>query len=662
MAPKIKILPDIVVNKIAAGEVIDRPYSIVRELVDNSLDAGATRIHVEIERGGRGLIRVSDDGCGLSKEDAILAFERYATSKLQNVEDLYTLVTKGFRGEALSSIASIASVVLKTKTSDAKIGTEVCIDCGMIKHVRETSCVQGTMIEVKGLFKNIPVRKKFLRSDVQEEKRIRLWLGRYSIAPFHVNIQLAINKEEIFHLPKRASAIERSMDIFKMSDLIPFEEVQENLSVNGALSHPSLNSPDSEFFAIFVNNRLINDKQILKAVKTGYGQTLKAGEFPVGFISIALPSDEIDINVHPQKLEVRFAKPVDIMEAIRAAVQNALIRLTKPKGISGFMEIVHHPQSDSIPLETKAEFKNEFSTQEGIYKSRTGDLFLKKKSVFKEQYIPFRSPSDTNHFLHIPQNTLGIRGSKISPTNYFKTSQSHTLFHQNAALLQKIDEETSSTLEAECFKYSVLQYYGQLFQCYLLCSYSETFYIVDMHAAHERVNYYRYKKLLHDQTITVQKLIVPVKFPRYFEDCFEVDAALDIAGFEVTFEKEFVVVTSAPSFLPVYQIESVVKDIIKEFYDASDERSISSELHSKKRKSKKDAFPIPYSIELKIDKIAALMACHGSVRSGDIISRESVYSLFEELDSVESSGICPHGRNIVVEIKKGDIEKMFGRS
>ncbi len=325
----IRLLPDNVINQIAAGEVVERPASVVRELVDNAIDAGAREVSIYLEEGGRGMIRVADNGCGMSKDDALLACERHATSKISNAEDLNAIQTLGFRGEALSSIAAVSKMRLRTRRDSDPAAVEVFVQGGILFEVASVSGSPGTDIRVSGLFYNVPARRKFLRQPATEEARVKQWVLQSSIAHPRVRYRLQCDQRSPINLPPASSAIERGKSIFK-GTLVSFEEEYGPLRLCGLLGHPSLAQADTNALVVLVNRRLVNDRMIVKAVREGFLSTLKSGEYPLGFISISLPSEEVDVNVHPQKSEVRFRSGQEVFRVVKETVRKSVKDFTGP--------------------------------------------------------------------------------------------------------------------------------------------------------------------------------------------------------------------------------------------------------------------------------------------------------------------------------------------
>ncbi|MBN8550796.1 MAG: DNA mismatch repair endonuclease MutL [Deltaproteobacteria bacterium] len=579
---RVRVLADDVINKISAGEVVERPASVVRELVDNALDAGATDISVTLEDGGQRLIRVSDDGSGMERDDALLALERHATSKLSQPDDLLSIATLGFRGEALPSIAAVSKMVLRTRPESAVAATEIIIAGGKILKVQEAAAPRGSTMEVRQLFYNTPARRKFLKSARTEELKVKTWLTHASISRPQVRIRLISDGRELLNLPRHSSELERAASIFR-GTTIPFEGHSESLSLVGLVGHPSLAQMESGAFVILVNGRLISDRMIVRAVKEGFDSTLKDREFPIGFVSLRLAAGDVDVNVHPQKSEVRFRHAQEVFEAVKKCVAGAV-------------------QEFCFPVRGAASFT--------------------------------QTPKTTSHNTSFNFQSL--------PAHEPRASQPFAPYAAPVAPKEPASESRSEEKE-EDFRFSDLRYIGQLMECYLLTEWNEQFYIVDMHAAHERYNFNLMRRAFRERNVQSQQLLVPLSIElseEGVERCLRQAPLFEGLGFHWDSLGPTTLVARA---MPSYFREAKLVQVIKEVAALTDEFESDAAYHE------------------QVDKIAARLACHASIRSGKEMEREEVYALFKALDSTEFSAACPHGRPVVVSFSKEDVEAWFGR-
>jgi DNA mismatch repair protein MutL len=584
---KIKLLRDDVINQIAAGEVIDRPYSVIRELLDNSIDAKATEVSVFIEEGGQKLIRVVDNGEGMQRDDALLAFERHATSKISTASDLLNINTYGFRGEALSSIASVTNLNLKTRTKDNTLATEVNIKGGKIISVEQTSGNFGTEFLISNLFFNVPARKKFLKSVSSEERKIKQWFVQYTIANPNIHFKLYINNKLVVNSPAVENSLARARTLLKGNTIEVNKHVLGEVKLEGLLGHPALAQFDSSGCVVIVNGRLVSDKIIIRAVKDGFGSYLKDREYPIGFISLQISPSLVDINVHPQKSEVRFRNEREIFLAVMNSVKEALSGLNTPM-----------PSS--------------YMTQPPSYNN------------------PYNSSLTPNHYFP------SVISEESKDYSYAKNTSATNLLLNFNSLTEKIEEDSN-------FKFSDLKYIGQLFKCYLLCSFQNSFIVVDMHAAHERVSYNKIRNLIKSRKVISQPLLLPISIElseKAIDNILENSEILSDFGFEIDrIGINNVIIRAIPNYYIDQEVLSFFKEIAS--YD--------------------DSFSADGAVERKIDYIAARLACHASIRSGKELEKEEVYALFADLDSSDCRSACPHGRPIVVTFQESEIESWFGR-
>jgi DNA mismatch repair protein MutL len=602
---KIKLLPDTVINQIAAGEVVERPASVVRELVDNAVDAGATDVFVALESGGHSRLKVRDNGCGMTRDEAILAFERHATSKVSKIEDLQHLSTMGFRGEALASIAAVSKIKLHTRSREHDVGTSVVFRGGRLVDVQSCAWNEGTEIEVEHLFFNTPARRKFLKSPRSEMARIRTWLAHSSLARPDVRYRLVSDGDEVLNLPIVSSIEERAQGVFS-SDLMPIRLAESGISVQGMIGHPGQALSDATGLVILVNNRLVTDKVILRAVREGYDSMLKDREFPTGYISVTMSAEDVDVNVHPQKSEVRFRRPDQLFAVVRGAVLAGVRSIRRPMSVSPTVV-------STLPIETPLE--------------------VLAQQVFRETPSVLSAPQQPQQGFRFEPRPIPVAPMTFGQTAVAEASSSYR---------PSVPASHRSAHNGD-FRFSDLRYIGQALECYLLCQLGESLVIVDMHAAHERVNYNRIRKARAERALRTQKLLIPEAIQLTEE---QVVALMEQA--EALRELAFEVVQVTPDTVEVHGIPGVLSHL--------DCRALLKEFASE---------PVVAGwrerLEERIDHIAARVACHASVRSGDSMSRHEAYALFAQMDEAELSGACPHGRPVVAQFSRDAVERWFGR-
>lgn len=615
---RIKVLPDTVINQIAAGEVVERPASVVRELVDNAIDAGATDITVVIESGGHTRLKVRDNGCGMSRDEAILAFERHATSKVSSIEDLTSIATLGFRGEALASIAAVSKVKLVSRAREADVGTSVIYRGGKLADVQACPWSEGTEIEVEHLFFNVPARRKFLKSPRSEMARIRSWLAHSSLAHADVRYRLIADGDELLNLPRAAALEERGAQVCP-GDLMPVLLSEAGITVEGRIGHPGQALADATGLVVLVNGRLVTDKIVLRAVREGYDSMLKDREFPVGYLSITLPPQDVDVNVHPQKSEVRFRHSNQLFAVVQGAVLSALRRIKRP------MAMVQ-PTGGNAALASAAE-------------SSAPSMRAQPLSFMQPAAPQARSLQDLMREA-FPE---GPRTQPPQAVPYAETQIAHTALQfpveQTAVLVQSND----AGIRDDGFRFSSLRYIGQLLECYLVCELNDRLVVVDMHAAHERVNYNRIRTARALQKLSTQKLLIPERITLTAEQVaalMDQEQALAALAFEIgQVSADTVEILGVPGIISHLRCADLLKELAAEPVIAGWRERL----------------------EERIDHMAARIACHASLRSGDTMSRPEAYALFAQMDEAGLAGACPHGRPVVAEFRREVVERWFGR-
>jgi DNA mismatch repair protein MutL len=609
---RIKLLPDTVINQIAAGEVVERAASVVRELVDNAVDAGATDIFVALEGGGHSRLKVRDNGCGMSRDEAILAFERHATSKVSSVDDLCSLSTLGFRGEALASIAAVSKIQLKTRSRDSDLGTHVVMRGGKLVDVRGVAWNEGTEIEVEHLFFNTPARRKFLKSPRAEVARIRTWLAHSGLARPEIRYRLVSDGDEILNLRPVTSLIDRARDIFT-GDLFRVELVEGEFAVEGMVSHPGQAISDASGLVILVNGRLVSDKIIQRAVREGYDSMLKDREYPTGYISLSMPAQDVDVNVHPQKSEVRFRHPQQIFAVVQGAVLAAV------RGI-------RRPMFEVAPAADVASAVSNHSP-------KASSVSVEPQTLFGSSYNPSAPVSSYSE-----RHPLGVSELSDGVDTYHREPHSPV---SAGDLGVRSNGDLSSA--ASAFRFSDLRYIGQALECYLLCDLDGRLVVVDMHAAHERVNYNKIRRARAERAITTQRSLIPDVVRLTDEQVVTLMEQVELLrelGFDISqVGSDSVAINGVPGVVAHLNCVALIKECAAEPVSAG----------------WRERF------EERIDHISARLACHASVRSGDLLNRTEVYALFSQLDEAELSGACPHGRPVVAEFSRAAVERWFGR-
>ncbi len=599
---KIRVLADHVANQIAAGEVVERPASVAKELVENSIDAGATRITIEIEAGGRRLLKISDDGEGMVRDDAVLAFERHATSKIRASEDLAAIGTLGFRGEALASIASVAKVELTTSTEGAASATRVTIDGGRMRDVKDAAHPRGTTIAVRDLFFNVPARRKFLRSEATETFHLTNLVTHYALAHPEIAFTFVNNGREVVRAAPAKDLRERAYQIFGADFLENLLEVNgghgEVARVTGFVSAPRdrRTSRDSQY--LFVNRRFVRDRMIGRSLSEGYRSILPHGVYPAALLFIETPLDEVDVNVHPAKTEVRFRRQAAVADAVREAVKNALASAAyapSPQEQRAMPAYVNMPYVPPPPPEPQTRIEYQYQPPSGDEIARDVAAMLEQKA-----FVPSAVPP-------VPSAEKFTR--EVEP------------------------EKLSSNIRP----------LGQLDESFIIATDEQGLLLIDQHVAHERVLFDKYRALEAARQTDSQQLLVPETFdltPAQAAVFDNLVPELENYGFELMrLSGRTVAINATPADLP-----------------AGEARNMLAELLDTVDAEKKDS-----ARETLRDEIAASLACHAAIKVNMPLGQEKMRWLIDRLLQTSSPTTCPHGRPVILRLTRRDILKGFHR-
>ncbi len=597
---KIRTLPDVLVSKIAAGEIVERPASVVKELVENSIDAGATRVSVHLEAGGKRLIRVVDNGHGMSRDDALMSIERHATSKIRDIDDLFSIGTLGFRGEALPSIASVSRFRMITAAEGSKSGTEIYIEGGVMRKVKETASPAGSSVEVKNLFFNTPPRLKFLKRPETELGRALEVIQREALSRPGVSFEIFSDGRNIHRYSASESLSQRVAQIIPGTSLYEIDFEDETLALYGFLGSPL--DPRSSMRRLFtyVNTRPVRDRFINRIIMDCYGRMVEKGRYPQGAVFIERDPALVDVNVHPTKSEVMFEGQYEVGQSIRRAIGGMLADAPWMKG----------------------------------YRERTqkalGDFYERQKDP--------GSPKRNDY----PAATSSAKAASAQAA--YKPGSTSS-FHGGVST---VPEKSAETAKGDMFSdgfYSSLKFLGQVGKLYLVCESPDGIILIDQHAAHERVNFERIKKSYLEETSSCsQELLIPEVVELTVR---EINTARQFANemerlgfnFEI-FGENAVRIKSVPGFLRDSDYARVFSDLFDEL----------------------DGFGDPKSLREHLDTVCATMACHSSITANRTLSEQETRNLFADMDASENPHACPHGRPVATRISYNMLEKMFKRT
>ncbi|MCS6885303.1 MAG: DNA mismatch repair endonuclease MutL [Acidobacteriota bacterium] len=634
MMPKIRILPDTLANKIAAGEVVERPSSVVKELLENALDAGATKIRVDTEAGGKKLIRVADNGEGMSKEDAVLAFERHATSKLHDIDELENITTLGFRGEALPSIASVARVTLKTALEQDVEGTEVRIEGGRVVHVVSLAWPRGTEVEVSDLFFNVPARRKFLKGESTENYHICNLVTNYALANPHVSFVLRSAGREIVSTTPVSSLKERAYQLFGadfVETLVQIDEEVGFVSIRGFVSKPDVQRASREAQYLFVNGRYVRDRVIARAISEAYKNVLPPDAHPCVMLMLEVPGNEVDVNVHPAKTEVRFRRPQLIHEAVCNAIRDCLAA-SRPFATFPAEKVVSTSISASgnlpqVDLISSAGVASDASQTFGLSKPVDAPVLLQLPDVED----PFQATTCSKQL-------LALQAERPRASDAPKT-------FTNMAALAKTDEATvcsSLTLDYDEQIVGGIRPLGQLRSSFIVAEDEQGLVLIDQHVAHERILFEQQLAKMKAGKLEVQQLLVPDTFeltPAQAVAFEMIEPALEKSGFHtMRLSGRTVALQAIPQLLSVAEARRLVLDLI----------AVQSEGEA-------------VSLEDFQREIAAGMACRAAIKINTPLNEEKMRWLIDSLMATECPTNCPHGRPIVLRLSMRDIKRGFKR-
>ncbi len=618
---KIRRLSSDLANQIAAGEVVERPASIVKELIENSIDAGATRIRVEVDRGGVERISILDDGEGMIADDARLALERHATSKITSLDDLSRIVTFGFRGEALPSIASVSKLSLTTRAAGHNEGVELVLEGGGEPRVSPVGCATGTTVCVRDLFFNVPARRKFLKSQATEsahvgEAVLLAALGRHDVAFTLVRDGKVVH--EYLRAPSRADRAARAID----ERLEACAGEHTGVRIEAHLSPPERARSGAVALYMFVNGRPVRDRLLARAVAQAYGSVLEGGRYPVGVVYVEVPPDVVDVNVHPQKAEVRFTDAKTVYTAVTRVLNSALGKAFAIPAAPLFRPWQRAPE----PMPQANGDRPSGDAWSFSPAARRGDLASDGASS------AMSSPTETD-----PWNLAPL----ASPISYVTRAAEPVLPLSEPTPPPSASPEARTLFEAPGF-YSRLVFLAQLRKMFLLCEGEDALYIIDQHAAAERVTFARLRAGYASRAIAMQALLIPEVLslaPSEVAIAEEHAAEALSVGVELrAIGTNAVSVHAVPAILARSHPDRIARDLLAEFG----------------RLAKR-----PFGDAA--DRVLATMACHGSVRAGDRVSREDGAALLQSLDNVDFAGHCPHGRPIVTRTTFEELERRVGR-
>jgi len=612
MNKKIMVLDPQISNKIAAGEVVEKPASVIKELIENSIDAGSSNITVEIKNGGKDYIRISDDGTGINHDDILIAFMRHATSKISTLNDIYNINSLGFRGEALASISAVSNVELVSKTESSELGKKIVISGGSVLKNENIGAQTGTTIIIKDLFFNTPARLKFLKTNTAEQNAISNLVNKLAVSNLDISFKYIINDEIIFKTRGNGNLRDIVYDIFGSTipkNMIDYSGESLEASVNGLISPLEFTRGNRKLQITYVNGRYVNSSVINDSISLAYKGFLPINRFPVCFIFLTVPSSTIDVNIHPSKTEIKFHEEGKIKQLIYSSIRRALNEINQ------------------IPKHT-------------FEKAKTFDSEDFKMKDFKESepVSPISSHSQINF---TSQSSSQFPEKSISEKSFSNLKYDlNDLFMKDIGETVVKEEEEIERIAEGASVYDDLKYVGQVFKSYLIFEKNDNMYLLDQHAAHEKILYEEFMKSYRKEKINSQILLEPIIIDLPYNDknfILSKLSELNKSGFLIEgFGNNSIIIREIPYIFDISASKAFIEDYISNF---SEKSSV---------------------FEFKEDSII-MESCKAAIKANMRISDIEVNDLLDGLKTLENPYTCPHGRPIIVEIMKYEIERKFKR-
>jgi len=656
---KINILTKDIYNKIAAGEVVEKPASVVKELVENSIDAGATSISIEILEGGIKQIKVSDNGCGIDYDDFDKVFLAHATSKVKNIEDLSQIGTLGFRGEALSSIASVSNIVLSSKTESSNEGYQVKVSGGEMDKITPIGATTGTYIVITDLFFNIPARKKFLKKPKLEENDITNYIARLIVANPNISIKYMADNKIIYH-SFGTGLYDAIYTIYGKSIVDNIFEVsfdRGDFKFSGYLGKPTFSKSNRTYQTLIVNGRYVINQTIATAINRAFDNFMMKGCFPFFVLNLNIPLDKVDVNVHPNKLEVKFEDNNSLFGMVYSEILNILYNLNNTKKLTtedtDLIDSNKLVTLDNIGSQYKNEETNSTSDEDEIEEvslndkvEYEGNKIDKELDEFKKNISKTEDGFNLVPFVTSSSFDFKVAQNKPKASNLMADSNNDTIVSSLDIKEENLQEEieqniTQNTIDI-IFDDNNYRVVGTLFNTYILVEQDNSLLVIDQHAGHERLLFDKFNAELSSKSVAIQPLIVPFILETNYNESAFISENLDIIsqlGFDIEeFGENSFKISSVPLLFDNIDLESFFANIL-------------SDLNNKLIISKNDA----------IKEYLAKKACRIAVKGNDKLTTNEINELLKQINQPNQILLCPHGRPIIIDIDKKEIEKWFKR-
>lgn len=615
MASRIKILPDNLASKIAAGEVVQRPESVVKELLENAVDANATSIELIVKQAGKSLIQVCDDGTGMTEEEAILCIHKHATSKISSMEDLESIKTLGFRGEALSSIASVCQLEIKTETRDSEIGTLLKVESENEIITEKISAPKGTCVAVKNIFYNIPARRKFLKTDNTELKHIIDTFNRIALAHPEISFKFYNSDNLVFdYTPGNLEERIEQVFAYNMLDaLIPVNQQTDYLSINGYFGKPSIFKKSKGEQFLFLNKRFVVNKNINHAVFTAFENILEKGEYPFFILFVTIDPKKVDVNIHPSKLEVKFDDEKDIYNFVLSVIRKSI------------------GSHDLVPT---MSFENATSQNE---KLSFNPFNAVKQNDFSDR--PNFSSRERREHTAVTDADIELVFSSLTKNILPDQNSSSSLDSTDSSQENKYDKQIEHSASTEIETSFLIQLHNK----YILSQIKSGLMIIDQHVAHERILYEKVLARLDANMPFIQQLLFPIKIQfdvASYEILKELDVMITKLGFKLKYlPKSYVIIEGVPDDVKKGSEEKILREFISEYLNNQTEKQLEEK-----------------------DNVAKSYSCKAAIKAGDKLSEKEMRLLIDQLFATSMPYVCPHGRPIVIKISLEEFDRRFGRT
>ncbi len=636
----IHILDEVTASQIAAGEVVERPVNAVKELVENSIDAGARDIEVEIADGGVSYLRVTDDGCGMSPEDAELSIVRHATSKIRTADNIYHIASLGFRGEALASIASVSRMTITTRAKDTDEGTAVRVEGGEVQSVELAGAPEGTTVEAADLFYNVPARKKFLKSERTEAGRISQMLGKLAMANPGIAFRLINNGRAVLETPGNGRLVDTLSALYGLEtagEMLPVEADEDEALLEGMISKPSLLKSSRQQQTIIVNQRVVENSTISKAVDNAYHSLLPKNGYPVFVLHLRVPPESVDVNIHPQKREIKFADEQKIFRLVYHAVLATLTSQHAPEHVAASM--IHASGKDALPDDVRRTVQNDRPEPSAPAEAPAAEPVRR----WGEPPVPYGTAGgDFSASGRVPSAPYGPKKETAAEEYRPPVGREALLSDQSVfasarkeAAPQPLFEDVPEKTEEPVIPL------GQIADCFIVCQHGKDLFLIDQHAAHERVRYDRLAE--RAEGIPVQEMLIPCLI---HAEPADVDLLMerqdDMRRLGITYEQagpDVIRITGAPEDLSESDMERVIRDTLIAFHE-------------------KDV-PSPETMR---HRMMAYAACRGAIKAGDPLNIRQMRELIHDLFQTARPFVCPHGRPTIVRFTPEELGRLFHRT